>query len=197
MIKIAEALRPWPSPLWRLVKQCGINHVVGGMDFRRGLDVPRDRLPWSYMSLVRMKTAKLGLPGRDEEIETACELIRHMGALDIPTWCYEWMPVLNWTRTSTTVPSRGGALATGYDHDLMRNAPLTEYGTITEEALWENLPKARSLREGSDWAVGCAKPPWGGCHSATIASTWCCPWTCCITRTLPTTWRPYTRWAVC
>jgi mannonate dehydratase len=129
------------------------------MDFSRGLDVPKEDLPWSYTSIMRMKTAyedggfkfdvlesrppmnkvKLGLPGRDEEIEQVISLIRSLGALGVEVWCYEWMPVFNWLRTSTTTPARGGALATAYDHDLMRNAPLTEYGMVTEEQLWENL----------------------------------------------------------
>lgn len=159
MIKIAEVFAPHQVQLMKMVRQCGITDVVGVMDFRNGVNVPAENLPWSYMSLLRLKTSyndagfnvdviesrppmekiKLGLPGRDQEIDSVLELIRNLGKLGITTWCYEWMPIFNWMRTSVAVPARGGALATGYDHELMRAAPLTEYGEVSEDTLWTNL----------------------------------------------------------
>ncbi len=156
MIQIAEMLPPVYSTLWDLVAQCGLRHAVGALDFDGYYGAAP---PWSYTSLLRVKNAyedrgfelaviesrppltkaKLGLPGRDEEIDAVCELIDGMGRLGIPVWCYEWMPVMNWLRTSTTIRSRGGALVSGYDHSQMLDAPLTDYGEVSEAQLWESL----------------------------------------------------------
>lgn len=157
MIEIAEYLPDKPSPLWRLCKQAGVNHVVGTLPF----DDPANGLdrPWDYRPLLRMKQryeeggftlaviearppldrAKRGLPGRDEEIEAVCTLLENMGRLGIPVWCYEWMAGFNWLRTSTTTPSRGGSLVTSYDHTLMKDLPPPETGPVDEETLWEAL----------------------------------------------------------
>jgi len=159
MIKIAEVFRPDERELWLPIKQCGVNYVVGGFGLQPKPNAGPERQPWSYMSLLRTKTAyenagfelavienrppmdkiKLGLPGRDEELEAIKEMIRNMGRLGIPVWCYAFMAGHTVLRTSSTIPTRGGALVTGYDHELMKNAPLTEYGEVSEEQMWDNL----------------------------------------------------------
>jgi len=159
MMKIALSLGAQPSPLWTLAKQCGVDRVVGSINLSPVPNANKEQQPYSYMSLARVKAtyedwgfkleviesrppmekAKLGLPGRDEEIEVVCELIRNMGALEIPVWCPAWMPILSVIRTSATIPSRGGARVTGYDHEYLRNAPPTEHGVVTEEQQWDNL----------------------------------------------------------
>lgn len=159
MIKIAEVFSPQQSSLAKMVKQCGVDHVVAGIGLHPKPNVSKDEQPYSEKSLAKAKEAyaeagfemaviesrppmhksKLGLPGRDEEIDIVCEFVKNMGQVGIPVWCYEWMAVFNWLRTSKDIPSRGGALVTGYDNNLMRNEPLTEYGIITDEQLWDNL----------------------------------------------------------
>ena len=155
MIKIAEFLPPQPSPLWKLVKQAGVNYVVGGLPLPS--DCGPGETPYDLMPLLRMKQRyedagfklaviearppmdKLirGLPGSDQELEWCVKLVENMGKLEIPVWCYAWMAVISWTRTRADVPSRGGSLVTAFDlAEFEQRPPLPE---VREEDLWRNL----------------------------------------------------------
>lgn len=155
MIQIAEILQPEPSRLWRLVQQAGVFHAVGRLPEDDG---GADR-PWDFMPMMRMKKhfddagfnlavmeatppmdkIRLGITGQEEEYEWLSTMITNMGALGIPVLCYNFMAHYNWMRTSTTIPGRGGALVTGYDNAIMKDAPLTKHGVVTEERLWQNF----------------------------------------------------------
>ena len=155
-MKIAEVLSQYPDRLWRLAKQAGVTHAVAR------LPVHADGSPsYEYMDMLHMKQRfvdfgfkleviepgldaqmhrmKLGIDGRDEDIALCQQLIRNMGALDIPVFCYNFMAGFNWLRTSVSTPTRGGALVTSYNHELMKDAPLTPAGIVPEERLWDNL----------------------------------------------------------
>jgi mannonate dehydratase len=49
------------------------------------------------------------------------------------------MTDFNWLRTSTNTASRGGSVVTSFDYDLVKDAPPTEEGPLSEEKLWETL----------------------------------------------------------
>lgn len=153
-MQLAEVFPSQPNRLWHLAKQLGVNHAVGGLPWEE-----KAEKPWDLMPLIRMKQRfadfglellviesmppsneiKLGTAGRDAEIEVFQQFIRNMGAAGIPVLCYNFMAQFNWFRTSTTTRTRGGALVSSYDHSLMKDAPLTEAGIVTEDQLWENL----------------------------------------------------------
>jgi mannonate dehydratase len=121
---------------------------------------PREHAPWSFESLLRdkelfaehgfsvvaiedtppMDLIRLGLPGRDEEIENFITQLRAMGRLGIPVLGYNWMAVSSWTRTNVAVTGRGGALVTGFDKAESEGMPaLAEPGSISPEQLWDGL----------------------------------------------------------
>jgi len=159
MIQISEHLPPDTAEtgLWPLMRQVGIEHVVGSLPPVGSLGTGEQ--PWDYMPLLRLQQqyraggfdlvvmedrpplnlAKRGLPGGDAEIDTVCTLLENMGRLGIGVWCYEWMADFNWLRTNTAVPSRGGSLVSGYEHHLLDGAPPTPEGPLSEETLWETL----------------------------------------------------------
>jgi mannonate dehydratase len=155
-LTLADALPAQQTPLWTLVRQIGVTAAVVTIP-----DSPHDPPPWDFMQLLSLKqrfkdagldlqviesapfslieSIKLGLPDRDEKLNRFCELIDNMGRVGIPVMCHNFMAAHGPLRTSFTIPGRGGALLSGYDHALMRNAPPTPYGTVTEEQIWENM----------------------------------------------------------
>jgi mannonate dehydratase len=160
-MKFAELLRdPHPVPFWTMLKQVGIEHAVGVLPRHVGDErLRRSEMPWDYVPLAMYKqmieaeglnlavledsppmdAIRLGKPGREEELEQVCTLIRNMGRLGIPVWNYHWMPILLWIRTAANVRGRGGAIVMEYDHRLLENAPAAVDEPIEEEQLWENL----------------------------------------------------------
>ncbi len=105
---------------------------------------------------------KLGRPNRERFIDNYCQTIAHMGTLNIPVLCYNFMPVFDWTRTNLALRLADGSTALSYDHDYLARIDLSQgtgalpgwataysaeelnrllaaYKEISEERLWENL----------------------------------------------------------
>jgi len=88
---------------------------------------------------VSAEKIKLGLPGRDEEIENYIAAIQALAEIGVPMICYNWMAGLGWYRTNVSVAGRGGALISEFDASVAAKQGLTEWGRVTEEAVWGNL----------------------------------------------------------
>ncbi|MGD0341069.1 MAG: mannonate dehydratase [Bacteroidales bacterium] len=139
-------------------KQLNVLGAVGGINpLMAGLNNVN---AWDYEAVMAVKNAwekvglklevvegppalsektKLGLKGRDEEIENFITLMRNLSLAGIDIVCYNWMPVIGWARTTNDRPGRGGALVTAFDYEDIKDQSLTKYGEVSKETLWKNL----------------------------------------------------------
>jgi mannonate dehydratase len=87
---------------------------------------------------VPFEKIKLGLDGRDEEIENTKWAIEALAKNGINLICYNFMAGLGWTRTNQAVAERGGALTSEFDLTAANAQGLTKYGEVSEEKMWQN-----------------------------------------------------------
>jgi mannonate dehydratase len=134
-------------------KQVGVNYVITGGDIgnvRKEQYVEQLQKVKASFEAVGMKIAgieghpvpfekiKLGLDGRDEEIENTKWAIEALSKVGINMICYNFMAGLGWTRTNQAIPYRGGALTSGFDLEAAKAQGLTRYGEVSEEKIWAN-----------------------------------------------------------
>jgi mannonate dehydratase len=88
---------------------------------------------------VPAEKIKLGLPGRDVELASYEAALTALAQVGIPMVCYNFMAGLGWYRTAHNLPQRGGALTSEFDARAAEAQGLTEWGQVSEDAIWENM----------------------------------------------------------
>lgn len=140
----------------RLARQIGVTHSIAGTATALS-KVPRSkyldtvagikkRYEQAGMTIAGIEShpvfadkIKLGLPGRDAEIENYIAAIRALGEVGIPLVCYDFMAGIDWYRTSVNDRGRGGVLTMSFDDRVAQKQGLTKWGRISEEQMWSNI----------------------------------------------------------
>lgn len=155
-IRLALILGPGQPDRMRLARQIGITHAIAtvnsalsAVDRSRYVEtLARIKAEFDAFGLtisaveshpVPAEKIKLGVSGRDEEIENYIAAIRALSETGVPVLCYNFMAGLGWYRTRTDIAERGGALSSEFDAGEARKQGLTEWGEIPEERIWDNL----------------------------------------------------------
>ena len=143
-----------PDEKWVLAKQMGVKYAIAKL----APDLTGDLPPWDFASLQKSKQIfeeegfdligfegdqfdmyriKLGLDGRDEDIMKYIQMLQNMGNLGIKLLCYNFMAT-GWFRTAKNLGERAGALVSGFNLQEAEKLPLTKYGNVSAEKIWEN-----------------------------------------------------------
>lgn len=109
-------------------------------------------LHWAVVESVLIHDdIKRGLPSRDRYIETFQQTIHNLAACSIHTICYNFMPVLDWTRTDVKFRMPDGSLALRFVWEdfalfdiciLKRPDAEKDYTPAIVEKVWEKFEKS-------------------------------------------------------
>ncbi len=155
-IRLAELCVPGEDSKIRLARQVGVQNAIVSVngalekvsrgEYAKALAEIQANFKAAGMTIagveshpVAAEKIKLGLPGRDEEIENYLAALQALGQVGIPMVCYNFMAGLGWYRTRSDVPERGGALVSEFDNRVATQQGLTEWGQISEEKIWSNI----------------------------------------------------------
>ncbi|NMA39965.1 MAG: TIM barrel protein [Lentisphaerae bacterium] len=151
-MKLGLMLPVKPDLQWTLASQLGVKYAVtkaapelSGLadpsDFN-ALKTVRDRFSEAGFELYAlegdefdMTRIKMGLPGRDEDLEKYRKMLLNMGRLGLKLLCYNFMVGIGWYRSRNDLKERGGALTSGFDiREIDNDVELK----ISEEQVWKN-----------------------------------------------------------
>jgi mannonate dehydratase len=143
-----------PDEKWRLCRQMGIDYAIAkiapeltnepSIDHMDSLSRSKAIYEENGFKLIGlegdqfdMHRIKLGLPGREADVEKYCRMLENLGQLGINLLCYNFMAT-GWHRTHVNLPERGGALVTGFSFESSKKEPNSPWGTFSESQIWEN-----------------------------------------------------------
>lgn len=143
-----------PDEKWTLCRQMGLDYAIAKLAPELTGDAPI----YDYDSFARSKgkfeeagfqlyglegdqmdmtRIKLGLPGREDDMEKYCTMLQNMGRLGVKFICYNFM-YPGWYRTHNSLPERGGALVSGFRYEEAQKLSRYELAPVSELQLWEN-----------------------------------------------------------
>lgn len=155
MVEPALILPPAPDERWQQSLQMGVTKTV-----IHPLEIGDGRTDWTFDDLQGLDNwlsdagldfsvlegsvpisdrIRLGLDGRDEDIQTFKQFLRDCGEIGIPVVAYDWMAGVRWARTGVHVESRGGSYVTEFDVEHSGGGPPSEAANATREQIWAAL----------------------------------------------------------